>query len=210
MTENIEVLTHSSIRIKGNKTMYIDPFRVPDAPHDADVILITHDHFDHFSPEDIKRIIKADTVLVVPEAMKESASAIACDRVRTVVPGMSVEFDGFKAETVPAYNNGKPFHPKANGWVGYIIEIDGVRIYIAGDTDMTADNRVVKCDVAMVPIGGKYTMDAQEAAELVNIICPKIAIPTHYGSVAGGKEDEITFCKLVDQGIKTEIKMQQY
>ena len=104
----------------------------------------------------------------------------------------------------------KPFHPKKNGWVGYILTVDGVRIYIAGDTDVTEENQAVSCDVAMVPIGGTFTMDAKKAADLVNHIRPKVAIPTHYGSIAGKREAEDVFRANVDPAIPVEIKMQHY
>lgn len=210
MTENIQVLTHSSIKITGGTTIYVDPFHIVDAANDADIILITHDHFDHFSPEDIAKVIKSDTTLVVPKKMEKQASEIACSQLITVEPGEKKQLGDIGVETVPAYNPLKPFHPKSQGWVGYIIETDGVRIYVAGDTDITKENKEVSCDVAMVPIGGTYTMDAKKAAELVNIIAPKVAIPTHYGSVAGSKKDEDTFRASVDPSIRVEIKMQRY
>ena len=105
------------------------------------------------------------------------------------------------------YHINKAFHPKENGWVGYIIEIEGISYYIAGDTDITKENKKVKCDVAFVPVGGTYTMDFKEAGELINEIKPKIAIPIHYGSIVGTKEDAINFSKLINHEIKTEILM---
>lgn len=210
MTENIQVLTHSSIKIAGSSTIYVDPFHIEDASHDADVIFITHDHFDHFSPEDIDKIIKSGTILVVPKKMEKQAAEIACGQLITVEPGEKKQIGDIVVGTVPAYNPLKPFHPKGSGWVGYIIECDGIKIYIAGDTDVTKENKEVSCDVALVPIGGTYTMDAKKAAELVNIIRPKVAIPTHYGSVAGAKSDEEVFRAHVDSSISVEIKMQRY
>ena len=115
---------------------------------------------------------------------------------------------GIKFLTVPAYNINKPFHPKANGWVGYIIIINGVRYYIAGDTDITEANKKVECDVAFVPVGGTYTMDFKEAASLVNEIMPQIAVPTHYGSVVGTKQDATEFIKLLRPQIKGVILME--
>ena len=114
---------------------------------------------------------------------------------------------GIKFETIPAYNTNKTFHPKENGWVGYIIEIKGVRYYIAGDTDITEENRRVKCDVAFVPVGGTYTTDFKEAAQLINEIQPKIAVPIHYGSVVGTKQDAIDFIKLLNPTINGVILM---
>lgn len=210
LTENIEVLTHSSIRITGDAIIYVDPFHIDVAAKDADFIFITHDHFDHFSPEDIEKVVKSDTTLVVPERMKKQAVDIPCGQVITVKPGIQEQMGDITVETVAAYNPLKPFHPKKNGWVGYILTVNGIRIYVAGDTDITAENRAVSCDVALVPIGGTYTMDAKKAAELINEIKPMATIPTHYGSVAGGRENEDVFRAHVDASIPVEIKMQRY
>ncbi len=212
MTENIEVLTHSSIRITGKETIYIDPYRISEETHDADIILITHDHFDHFSPEDIEKIIKQNTKFVVPEKMGKKIASVSRspENVAVVKPGMKLEVGSITVETVAAYNNLKPFHPKKDGWVGYLLTVNHVVIYIAGDTDITKENKSVACDVALVPIGGTYTMNAKEAAELVNSIRPKAAIPIHYGSVAGTKAEEDVFRKSVDSSIPVEIKMQKY
>ena len=214
--ERIEVLTQSSIRIQDSCTIYADPFQMEEAPHDGKLIFITHDHFDHFSPEDIEKAAGEGVKLVVPEKMKEQAEKLQIPEkeIITVVPGEEKSVAGIFFETVPAYNNLKPFHPKKKGWVGYILQLGEERVYIAGDTDLTKENQKVVCDIAMVPIGGTFTMDAKKAAELVNIIRPRIAIPTHYGSVAGskggGKVDEEIFLTHVDKDIKVEIKMQRY
>ena len=210
MIENIAVLTHSSIRIKdADLTIYIDPFKVEGDPKDGDLILITHDHFDHFSPEDIVKIAKTDAILVVPEKMAKKAQEAAdmVGEIKTVSPGGSYEIEGLKFETVPAYNMLKPFHPKKAGWVGYILEISGKRVYIAGDTDATKEAEQVDCDIAMIPIGGTYTMDAKKAAKLINAMKPAVAIPTHYGSVAGKPEDGETFARLVEEPVKVELKI---
>ena len=123
-----------------------------------------------------------------------------------MTPGSSYEIGDLKFETVASYNKLKPFHPKHAGWVGYILQIDGQRIYIAGDTDATKEAKQVICDVALVPVGGTYTMDAGQAAELVNTIRPKTAIPTHYGSVVGKQEDAQIFADHVDGAITVEIR----
>ncbi|SDB21577.1 MBL fold metallo-hydrolase [Butyrivibrio sp. INlla16] len=211
MVENIEVLTHSSIRINSDKgVIYVDPFEIKGAPHDADYIFITHDHYDHFSPDDIKKIIKSDTRIVAPEKIASKAEVLLLEngKVLGVKPKIYKEFDGLEFETVPAYNNLKPFHPKAAGYVGYIFRIDHKRIYVAGDTSLTKDAQQVRCDIALVPIGGKYTMNAQKAAELVNIIRPEVAIPTHYGNIVGSPSDAKVFKANVDSHIKVEIKIQ--
>ena len=211
MTENIEVFTQSSIKITAREgVIYADPFKMRGEPHDADYILITHDHYDHFSPEDIEKVAKAETVLIVPEKMEGKAKEVSrlVSRIVTVKPGNSYDTDGLEFETIPAYNNMKPFHPKSAEWVGYIISADGHRIYIAGDTDATKEAKEVKCDIALIPIGGTYTMDAKKAAELINAISPVIAIPTHYGSIVGRKEDAEVFAENVKAPVKVEIKMQ--
>ena len=210
MTENITVCTQSAIRIGTSEgTVYFDPFQLKGAPHDADFILITHDHYDHFSPDDIEKVSKAETVLVVPEKMvaKAKEAKALVKRIETVTPGILRNIDGLEFETVPSYNVGKVFHPKSAGWVGYILCRDGKRIYVAGDTDANEDVRKVKCDIALIPIGGTYTMDAKQAAEFINTIRPQIAIPTHYGSIVGSKKDAEVFLKHVDPSVETEIKM---
>ena len=210
MTENITVFTQSAIRIGTSEgTVYFDPFQLGEAPRDADFILITHDHYDHFSPEDIGKVSKAETVLVVPEKMaaKAKEAKAMVKRIETVTPGISRNIDGLEFETVPSYNVGKVFHPKSAGWVGYILCVDGKRIYVAGDTDANEDVRQVKCDIALIPIGGTYTMDAKQAAEFINTIRPQIAIPTHYGSIVGSKKDAEVFLKHVDPSVETEIKL---
>lgn len=210
MTKDIDVYTQNSIRImEGDRRIYIDPYQMRREPKNADFILITHDHYDHFSLEDIGKVACKKTVLVVPEAMLEKARAAEAlvSRICTVKPGETCTIDGLKLETVAAYNIGKPFHPKSAGWVGYIVMIAGQRIYIAGDTDETAEALDVICDIALVPIGGVYTMDAREAARLVNIIRPKVAIPTHYGNGVGSKKDAEVFRECVDLSISVEVKM---
>lgn len=211
MIENIQVFTQNSIRIRnGEKKIYVDPFQMREEPKDADFILITHDHYDHFSPEDIAKVRKDSTILVVPEAMYKKAEQESgfVSNIYPVKPGTFHEIEGLTFDTIPAYNNLKPFHPKSAGWIGYLLRINGKRIYIAGDTSLTKDAREVKCDIALVPIGGTYTMDAKKAAELINIIRPDIAIPVHYGSIVGKKEDVETFRELVDDTIRVEILMQ--
>lgn len=210
MTENITVFTQNSIRITaGDRKIYIDPFKMEKEPHDADYIFITHDHYDHFSPEDIEKISGDGTVMIVPEKIEGKAKKEInqVSRIVAVKPGVCCEVDKLEFETVPAYNLMKPFHPKKSDWVGYILRIDGKRIYIAGDTDATKEAKAVKCDIALVPIGGTYTMDAKKAAELVNVIRPSVAIPVHYGSIVGKEEDGETFAKLVTEPVKVEFKI---
>ena len=210
MVDNITVNTQNSIRITSRVgVIYIDPLEIPDDKNNADYILITHDHYDHFSPEDIRKVAKSGSVLVVPEKMAAKAQEVAdaVGRIETVKPAVYREISGLEFETVPAYNTLKPFHPKSAEWVGYVLRIDGKRIYIAGDTDATKEAKAVKCDIAIVPIGGTYTMDARKAAELVNTIRPDIAIPVHYGSIVGKPSDGDVFAENVKSPIKVEFKI---
>lgn len=210
MIGNIEVFIQNSIRIRSRVgVIYIDPFQMKEEPKDADFVLITHDHYDHFSPEDIGKVSKADTILVVPEKMAAKAREVSgiVGKIETVKPSVYREMGGLEFETVPAYNTLKPFHPKSAEWVGYILRIDGKRIYIAGDTDATKEAKAVKCDIALVPIGGTYTMDAKKAAELINTIRPDVAIPVHYGTVVGKPQDEKVFAEYVKDPIKVEFKI---
>ena len=211
MLENIEVLYHSSIRISKNKIIYIDPFKIDKNYNDADIVFITHDHFDHYSEEDIDKVINENTTIIIPKELltKILGKGINKNAVITVESNKEYMVQGIKFETIPAYNTNKTFHPKENDWVGYIITLDGIRYYIAGDTDITEENRKVKCDVAFVPVGGTYTMDFKEAAQLINEIQPKIAVPIHYGSVIGTKQDATDFIKLLHPSIKGIILMKQ-
>lgn len=185
----ITINAHSSIRIGGSKIVYFDPYLLKTAPHDADVVFITHDHFDHLSEADLQRVSNKDTVVVTPE----NAAGIA-------VPGLD-----FKS--VPAYNLNKHFHPKEKGWLGYIVTMDGRSYYVAGDTDVTPEMLSVKADVALLPVGGTYTMTAAEAAEAAKKMDVWTFIPTHYGPVAGSAQDGETFRTLLGDAKKVEIKL---
>ena len=209
MLENIEVLYHSSIRINKDKIIYIDPFKIDKNYNDADIVFITHDHYDHYSEEDIDKVINKNTTIIIPEELltKLFRKGINKNAIITVEPNVKYMVQGIKFETIPAYNTNKSFHPKENDWVGYIITLNDIRYYIAGDTDITEENRKVKCDVAFVPVGGTYTMDFKEAAQLINEIQPKIAVPIHYGSVVGTKQDATDFIKLLHPSIKGIILM---
>ena len=202
MLDNIEINCHSSIKINKGNIIYIDPFKIEKEEHDADIIFITHDHYDHYSLEDVEKVIKEDTIIVAPKTVK------ALSKMKNVIligPNDTCEVKGIMIETIPSYNINKKFHPRTNEWVGYIIEIDEVRYYIAGDTDITPENKQVKCDVAFIPCGGTYTMNYEEAAELTNIIKPKIVVPTHYGNIVGNKNDGLKFKELLNSEIKCEI-----
>ena len=209
MLENIEVLCHSCIKFNKGEVIYFDPFKIEKNYNDADVIFITHDHYDHYSEEDIDKVIKEETIIVAPEDLltKLLKKGFERDNMVLVTPNQKYTVKGIEFQTIPAYNVNKQFHPKANEWVGYVLKIEGVTYYIAGDTDITEENKKVKCDVAFVPVGGTFTMDYKEAAELINEIKPKIAVPTHYGSIVGEKSDGVSFSKLVSPEIEVEVLM---
>lgn len=211
MLENIKVLYHSSIKISKDKIIYIDPFEINKNYNDADIIFITHDHYDHYSEADIDKVINENTNIVVPEELltKLLKKGINKNAIITVEPSKEYMVQGIKFETIPAYNINKTFHPRENEWVGYIVEINGIRYYIAGDTDITEENKKVKCDVAFVPVGGTYTMDFKEAAQLINEIQPKIAVPIHYGSIVGTEQDATDFIRLLHPAIKGINLMKQ-
>lgn len=207
MLENIEVLCHSSIRINKEKVIYIDLFKINKNYNDADIIFITHDHYDHYSEEDIDKVIKEDTTIVISKDLLKKLLKKGINKNAIIVaePNKEYETQGINFNTIPAYNINKKFHPKENNWLGYIITINNVKYYVAGDTDITDENRKVKCDVAFVPVGGTYTMDFKEAARLINEIKPKIAVPIHYGSIVGTEQDARNFINLLNSEIKGVI-----
>lgn len=209
MTDKITVNAQSSIRIAADKIIYFDPFKITEKTNDADIIFITHEHFDHFSAEDIAKVVSDSTVFVAPESMEKTvlASGVSKDKLITLNPGDKKEVCGIPVEAVPAYNPGKKFHPRSNNWLGYIVTVDGQRVYVAGDTDATPEAKSVSCDIAMIPIGGTYTMDHREAADFINELKPKIVIPTHYGSVVGDPGDGESFKKLVGDSSEVVFKL---
>ena len=207
MLDGIQVLCHSSIRMKRDMTIYFDPFQINHDYNDADILLITHDHYDHYSEEDIDRVVKKDTIVVAPMDLKEKLlnHGFQIEQIVLVEPNQTYQVKGIEVHTIPAYNTNKAFHKKEYGWVGYLITLDGTVYYVAGDTDITKENLQVRCDVAFVPVGGTYTMTYEEGVRLVNQIHPKIAVPIHYCSIVGTKEDGKKFSELLDPDITCQI-----
>ena len=205
--EGIKVLYHSSIKIEKGVKIYVDPYKIEEDFHDADFVFITHEHYDHFSPEDIKKIVKDDTYIISVQDVINNCKELQPNDLNriSVKPNETYELSNIKFETVVAYNEEKQFHPKNKEWVGYIITIDGARIYVAGDTDAVEELKTIKCDVALVPIGGTYTMNFEEAAKLVNEIQPRYAIPMHYGAIVGTKQDAINFKELINNEIEVKL-----
>jgi len=191
MMNNVHWLGHSSVKITGKKMIYIDPFKISGG-EPASIIFITHDHYDHLSMEDIRKIRTEKTVMVVPEASEKMFGK----NVRGVLPGMKFKIDDVEVTVVPAYNIGKRYHPKEKQYVGYVIKMGGDTYYHAGDTDFIPEMNDIKADVAFLPVGGIYTMNPAEAAQAADVIKPKVAVPIHYGTSVGSAKDAEEFKKL--------------
>ncbi len=174
------------ITAENGEIAYIDPQRLPAQPQPADLILVTHPHSDHFNEEVVDELSKAKTVIVKPVGMAEGS-----DR------GLTVQVGSFTVKGLPAYNPAKKFHPQAQGWLGYLITVDGVTIYHAGDTDQIPEMAGLRPDIALLPVGGTYTMTVAEAAAAVAELGARIVIPMHYGSIVGKLEDGTDFADLV-------------
>ena len=202
--DNIKWLGHSTIKIIGNNIIYIDPYNIEENYNDADIIFVTHAHYDHYSPDDILKCKKNTTIIVITEDLYEQTINIGFpeENILKVLPNNNYTINNININTIPAYNTNKSFHPKHNNWVGYIITIDNINYYIAGDTDITEESKRVKCDIAFLPIGGTFTMDAIEASSLANTIEPKVVIPIHYGSIVGTREDLLVFKSNLNSNIK--------
>ncbi|MFH1620077.1 MAG: MBL fold metallo-hydrolase [bacterium] len=201
MLEIIHWLGHASFRIDGpgGTRIYVDPYKLKTKAR-ADLILVTHDHFDHCSAEDIDLLCGPQTVIAGPGPIAGKLS----HPVKVLSPGKTLEAAGVTVEAVPAYNSSKQFHPQSSGDVGYIITVNGVRIYHAGDTDFIPEMKNIKADIALLPVGGTYTMTAAEAAQAAAAIKPKIAVPMHWGAIVGSSADAEEFKKLC-AGITVEI-----
>lgn len=195
----IDLLCHSSIKISGNKIIYIDPYNIKEKTNDADYIFCTHSHYDHFSTKDIKKVKKEGTkIVIVKDAKEEALKLVSEDNLLVVEPDNNYKIDEINFKTTYAYNINKNFHPKENKWVGYLINFEGINYYIAGDTDNIPEIQNIKCDIAFIPVGGTYTMDYKEAANLANMIDAKVVIPTHYGLIVGDIKDGERFKGLVE------------
>lgn len=208
MRSMLTVNCQSSIKITGEKIIYFDPLKVEES-HDADLILITHTHWDHFSKEDILKIKKESTKIIGPKDSKEEILTLGFseDNIYIVEPKEELSLYGVIIKTVPAYNKTKTFHPKENKWLGYVVKIEDTIYYVMGDTDALEENKSINCDVLCIPIGGTYTMNATEAAEFTNILNPKKVIPIHYGLVVGTEYDLDTFKQLLNKKIEVEEKI---
>lgn len=214
--ENIEIkwLGHSGFMIKNSKIIYIDPYNISGNREKADLILITHDHYDHCSVEDMEKIIKEGTRIIAPaDCQSKIMKSKIPVKIEVIEPHKELSYGNVRINTIPAYNIDKPFHPKEESWVGYLIKMGDVLVYHAGDTDvipemqkLTGYKQQGKKFIALLPIGGRFTMGVEEAVEAAKIIKPSLAIPMHFGSIVGTEEDAKEFVELCrEEGINAEI-----
>lgn len=199
---NIKINSHSSIQIDDN--IYFDPFNITAGMPVAKMIFITHPHYDHFSPEDIKKVADSSTIIITTKGNSE-AEMLPHSKIIYVSPYDEFNEDDIHVKVLPAYNKDKKFHPKENAWVGYKLTIDDETYIVAGDTDATDELASEKTDALILPIGGTYTMNAEEAADLANRMMPKLVVPSHYNAIVGDKNDEAKFVSLLNPKIKCRI-----
>ena len=193
LLNHLHWLGHDSFRLDQPIVIYLDPWRLPPGSPAADLILVSHEHHDHCSPEDIERVRKDSTTVIA----NQTTAANLSPPVTVLSVGESMEIQGVTVETIPAYNIGKPFHRKQAGHLGFVITLGEERLYFTGDADYIPEMDNIVCDVALLPVSGKYVMTAEEAAQAAEAIQPKVAVPMHYGAgVVGTKEDAERFRDL--------------
>ena len=199
LIDKLHWLGHASFVIRNGKVIYFDPYKI-DATEKADLLLITHEHFDHCSPDDLMKIVRHSTVIVTVPGNQSRLSSIAgqVSKIIFVKPGDALTLMGIGLQVIPAYNVNKNFHPKSKRWVGFVVEVDGEKIYHAGDTDLIPDMSSIRCDIALLPVCGTYVMTAEEAAKAADRIKPQIAVPMHYGDSVGSESDAKKFESLCE------------
>ncbi len=207
MIEKLHRLGHSSFRWEGSKIVYFDPWKLSKDSKKADIIFISHEHFDHLSENDIAIISSPDTVIVTcASGAKRLSSLVAgCGQVKTMAPGDSLDLGGVKIKAVASYNVNKEFHPRSANKLGFIVTMDGISVYHAGDTDRIPEMDSLRCDAALLPISGTYVMNAREAAEAALAIKPKIAVPMHYGDIIGTGSDAKRFRDALEGKVEVRI-----
>ncbi|HYL82157.1 MAG TPA: MBL fold metallo-hydrolase [Candidatus Acidoferrum sp.] len=201
---------HDGFKFKKEGVTYVDPFKLGTKPEAADLVCVTHEHFDHLSVDDLKKVVTPKTTVVTIAACQDAVKALRPKALRLVRPGDRLDVDQVLVEVLPAYNinkfrsPGHPFHPQADGKVGYILTIGGIRIYHAGDTDEIPEMAKAKgVDVALLPVSGTYVMTAEEAIQACNAIQPQLAMPMHYGAIVGSEKDAEAFKK----GVKCRVEI---
>jgi L-ascorbate metabolism protein UlaG (beta-lactamase superfamily) len=201
MIENIHWLGHAAfyIKAKDGTIIIFDPYKISKNAPQADIVLITHEHFDHCSQGDLEKVTKPDSIIVGPASVARKLSY----QVKILKPGEKISVKAIEIEAVSSYNPNKNFHPRSEGNLGFIVTIDGIKVYHAGDTDLIPEMKGIKADIALLPVGGTYTMNAKEAAEAANLINPQTAIPMHFGSIVGSAKDAEDFKKLC----KVEVRI---
>ena len=200
---NISINCQSSIKISDGLTIYFDPYDIKEKINNADYIFITHSHWDHFDLDSINNLVNEKTIIIGPSSVIEKLDSNY--KTLEVKPENTYNLNNISFMTVPAYNIDKEYHPKDAGYVGYIVTLNNVTYYIAGDTDALDELKVIKADVIFLPVGGTYTMTKEEAVELANTIKPKYAIPIHYGLAVGDELDAKYFVNNIDKEIKSKI-----
>ena len=196
-------LGHDAFRIDTEMgKVYIDPFQLPDNAPKARLVMITHDHFDHYSPVDLDRIVDAHTDIIAPLS---TAKQLEYGNVHAVKPYDELAIENINIKVLPSYNINKDFHPKGNGWVGYLFIINGVTFYHSGDSDFIPEMKDIKTDIALLPVSGTYVMTAGEAVQAALAIKPQLAIPMHYGSIVGEVNDARQFVEQLAGKVAVEI-----
>jgi L-ascorbate metabolism protein UlaG (beta-lactamase superfamily) len=193
---------HDTFRIQGSKVIYTDPFKVRKAD-EADIVLISHEHFDHLSLEDLQKVISARTSIVASQSCKSGLKKVKTKETKFLEPGGKCSIGTVEIEAVPAYNvnkfrqPGQVFHPKQDKKLGFVFQMDGTRVYFAGDTDFIPEMKSIQCDIALLPVSGTYVMTVEEAVEAAEAIKPKIVVPMHYAAIVGSDSDAQSFKSLV-------------
>jgi len=198
--KKIRWLGHDGFRIDAAKTVYFDPYEISGGPR-ADLIFISHEHFDHCSPEDVAKIQDAHTVIVTE---KGSAKKLTGE-VMVMRPGESLTIDLVRVRAVASYNTDKNFHPRKNNWLGFIVEIEGIKVYHSGDCDFIPEMKDLEVDIALLPVSGTYVMRWDQAVDAALAINPKLAIPMHYGAIVGDNEDALNFKKALEGKIEVLV-----
>lgn len=203
----IKRLSHAAFRISGaGKVIYVDPFRVAQAPRDGDIVVCTHDHYDHCSPEDVRKVAKPGAVVIASVSCEKKVKGLGFE-YKLLRPGDVITVHGVEVRAVPAYNVGKHFHTKDYHGIGVLIKHAGVTIYHAGDTDLIPEMEQLRgqVDIALLPVSGVYVMDAAEAARAALLIQPRVAVPMHYGEIVGSERDAEAFRRALEGRVRVEI-----